>query len=183
MSSDAYLQCHIWLVDSEPAIWRRFCISEQASLATLHGVIQVVMGWQNCHAYEFRIGQDRYTAPKFTISDKHQDATTQTLINCSLQPDSQLLYTYDFRDGWLHRILIEARSPLTPEHPVPTCLAGEQACPPEHSGGVWGYEGMLERLNDPEDPEFEDLLDAIGVDFDPDKFDVKAVNQQLRIFD
>jgi hypothetical protein len=178
-SSVDALECQIGLIDSEPLIWRRFCISERASLARLHTVIQVVMGWKNQHSYEFRLANDRYTDATVSTADQYQDATAYTLADCGLQPGSQLLYLYDFGDGWLHRVVVEARSPLSPESPLPVCLDGEQACPPENSGGVWGYEGLLERLNDPDDPEYEELLDAIGIDFDPDKFDIQAVNQQL----
>ncbi|MEM9769887.1 MAG: plasmid pRiA4b ORF-3 family protein, partial [Cyanobacteria bacterium P01_D01_bin.71] len=45
-------------------------------------------------------------------------------------------------------------------------------------GGVWGYEDLLERLSDPDAPDFEELLDWLG-DFDPEAFDMASVNQRL----
>ena len=60
------------------------------------------------------------------------------------------------------------------------CLAGEHACPPEDVGGVWGYERFLETTGDPDHPEYEDYLEWIGGDFDPEAFDLGGVNAALR---
>ena len=60
------------------------------------------------------------------------------------------------------------------------CLAGERACPPEDVGGVWGYEGFLEAIRDPNHPEHEDYLEWIGGEFDPEAFDLEAINAALR---
>ena len=60
------------------------------------------------------------------------------------------------------------------------CLAGERACPPEDVGGVWGYEGFLEAIRDPDHPEHEDYLEWIGGEFDPEAFDLGAINAALR---
>jgi hypothetical protein len=46
-------------------------------------------------------------------------------------------------------------------------------------GGVWGYEELLEAVSNPRDPrrkEFEEWLDG---PFDPDHFDLEAVNRVL----
>jgi hypothetical protein len=70
---------------------------------------------------------------------------------------------------------------LDPEPGVryPRCLAGKRACPPEDCGGVPGYERMLEILATPEDEEYEDILEWLGDDFDPEAFDMAAVNTEL----
>lgn len=179
MTAAKILRCHVWLIDSEPSIWRRFQISDQATLATLHTVLQRVMGWQDSHLYRFDVKGDRYTDPRSTAREGTFDSTTQPLADFQLQPGTHFIYTYDFGDGWLHRVTVEELLPMTAESPLLTCLEGERACPPEGSGGVWGYEELLERLGDPDDPEYEELLDWIGLDFDPEAFDVDAVNRQL----
>jgi hypothetical protein len=61
------------------------------------------------------------------------------------------------------------------------CLAGENACPPEDSGGVSGYERMLEALADPHHPEHDNYVRWIGRDaFDPAAFDIVAINAALQ---
>jgi hypothetical protein len=48
------LQFKIWLLGISPMIWRRVQVSATMTLRELHGVIQVVMGWEGCVA---QIGQ------------------------------------------------------------------------------------------------------------------------------
>lgn len=180
MPTATVLQFHVWLIDSDPAIWRRFQISHLATLNDLHHVLQGVMGWQNSHLHAFDIGGDRYAPSSPMPLEQTIDSKSQTLANLSLPKETQLIYTYDFGDGWMHLLTVEARLPATDQTALPICLAGERACPPEDCGGVWGYSELLERLDDPDDPEYEDLLDWIGVDFDPNAFSVEAVNQRLR---
>jgi hypothetical protein len=180
MSQTYVLQCHIWLVDSEPPVWRRFQISDQLTLASLHTVLQVIMGWQQSHLYDFEVKGDRYAAPSPMPLTNTLDATTQVLADLQLDEGAKFLYTYDFGDGWLHQITVESKSIVEPQTELLKCLEGERACPPENSGGVWGYEELLERLNDPEDPEYEELLEWIGLEFDPDAFDHQKVNQRLQ---
>ena len=74
------------------------------------------------------------------------------------------------------------RTLATPEeferHPL--CLAGERACPPEDAGGSYGYAEMLEALADPTHDEQESYIEWLGRPFDPEFFDLKAVNDLLR---
>lgn len=180
MATPQIMQCHVWLLDSEPAIWRSFEVSDQISLDDLHGVLQVVMGWEFSHLYDFKIGSDRYAAQFPMPLEGTLDAATVSLASCQLKKGGKFTYTYDFGDGWLHQITIADLSPWNDDAELPRCIEGDRACPPEDSGGVWGYEGLMERLADPDDPEYEELLDWIGLDFDPDRFDVAAVNARLR---
>ncbi|MDB9524408.1 plasmid pRiA4b ORF-3 family protein [Oscillatoria sp. CS-180] len=171
-------QFHIGLLDSDPLIWRRFQIHQQASLNDLHFVIQVVMGWENSHLHAFDIGGDRYADPFPVPLEDTLDSTAITLAELRLKQGTKFIYTYDFGDGWMHQLTAEAITQSAVKPPV--CLAGERACPPEDCGGIWGYEELLERLADPEEPEYEDLLDWVGADFDPEVFSVDAVNRQLQ---
>jgi hypothetical protein len=70
---------------------------------------------------------------------------------------------------------------LDPEPGVryPRCLAGKRACPPEDCGGVPGYERMLGILADPKDEEYEEITELLGEEFDPEAFDLGAVNEEL----
>ncbi len=58
----------------------------------------------------------------------------------------------------------------------PICIAGKRACPPEDCGGIWGYESFLEIINDPDNEEYEVMIEWVGSEFDPEHFDVKEVS-------
>lgn len=55
-----------------------------------------------------------------------------------------------------------------------------RACPPEDSGGVPGYERLLEALRDPDHEEHDDVRRWVGRRFNPETFDLAAVNRKLR---
>lgn len=38
---------------SKPVIWRRTLVSPRTNLGELHHTLQIVMGWQDEHLYEF----------------------------------------------------------------------------------------------------------------------------------
>ena len=71
---------------------------------------------------------------------------------------------------------------MEPEPKVryPRCVEGERACPPEDCGGVWGYAEFLEAIADPKHESHEDMLEWVGGEFDPERFDLDAVNRELR---
>ena len=70
---------------------------------------------------------------------------------------------------------------LAPEPGVsyPRILTGRRACPPEDVGGVWGYEGFLEAIKDPNHSEHDEYLEWVGGDFDPEEFDLADAVQAL----
>ena len=98
---------------------------------------------------------------------------------------STISYKYDFGDNWTHDIVVEAVLPPEDGSELPRCTGGRRAAPPEDSGGVWGYAELLEVLADPNDPEYLDRLDWLGIDdpseFDPTQFDPQAVTERLRL--
>jgi len=59
----------------------------------------------------------------------------------------------------------------------PLCIAGARACPPEDVGG---YENFLEAMRDPEHEEHDQIVTWAGGVFDPEGFDLNAVNRNLR---
>ncbi len=40
-------------------------------------------------------------------------------------------------------------------------------CPAEDCGAIWRYYGLLEALRDPKHPEYEELTEWVGGEFDP----------------
>ncbi|MGB7085161.1 MAG: plasmid pRiA4b ORF-3 family protein [Phormidesmis sp.] len=167
-------QLRIVLADSEPQIWRRILVPADVTLSQLHEILQQVMGWQNLHDYVFQLGSGAAKSP----------CNPQALLRevGAIAIDQPIYYSYDSHSGWLHRIDIETTDIETvadaTREPLPVCVGGALACPPEGSGGVWGYEELLIRLEDSEDPEYIDLIEKYG-DFDPYAFEVAQVNARL----
>jgi len=56
----------------------------------------------------------------------------------------------------------------------------KRACPPEDCGGIWGYSGFLEAIEDVNHPEHDNMLEWIGGEFDSKKFDVESINRELK---
>jgi hypothetical protein len=89
-------------------------------------------------------------------------------------------YVYDMGDSWEHLIQAEKVVDAEPGVRYPRCIAGKRACPPEDCGGPWGYGDFLETIQDPKHERHEELLEWVGGEFDPEAFDVEAVNEELR---
>jgi FAD/FMN-containing dehydrogenase len=54
----------VTLENVEPPVWRTFQIPVSASLDDLHAVLQIVMGWESEHLYDFRAGKRRFSPPE-----------------------------------------------------------------------------------------------------------------------
>jgi hypothetical protein len=114
------------------------------------------------------------------VGSEDEDDTQYTLEQVVTRPGQRFRYTYDFGDGWDHSIVVEKILPAQRGVKYPVCLAGKRACPPEDSGGPWGYEGLLEALRDPHHERHEELTQWAGSDFDPEAFNVNDVNARLK---
>jgi len=47
-----------------PPIWRRIQLGGDTALHDLHRVLQVVMGWEDCHVYQFIIAGTLFAEPE-----------------------------------------------------------------------------------------------------------------------
>ena len=56
-------QIKITLLGTSPPIWRRLLVPANLTLEELHDVLQLAMGWEDCHMHDFRIGQKRFGKP------------------------------------------------------------------------------------------------------------------------
>ena len=61
-------------------------------------------------------------------------------------------------------------------------VKGKGACPPEDSGGLWGYYDKLEILKHPESEGYDELADWMGRDFDPEAFDLKEADRAVSVW-
>ena len=173
-------QIKITLLGSDPPIWRRIQVRGDTPLDRLHDIIQVAMGWTNSHLHQFIVGRTYFGPPDPYYEELElNDETESTLSQITKDEKATFIYEYDFGDSWTHELLVEEIVPPG-EQKYPVCLAGERACPPEDVGGVWGYEGFLEAIRDPDHPDHEDYIEWIGGNFDSEAFDLEAVNAALR---
>ena len=153
-------------------------VHADATLAQLHDVLQVAMGWGNCHLHCFRIGDARYGPVDQGLDLGETDESTVRVAE-ALATSGRGIYEYDFGDSWEHQLLVEKVDVPISRRGVAMCTAGKRSGPPEDCGGVWGYANLLEALADPAHEEHEELIEWIGGGFDPERFDKEAVNAVL----
>ena len=137
----------IELRDVRPAVLRRVQVPGEMSLAELHAVVQVVMGWTDSHLHEFDVDGARYGRPDPDwAADEVGDESGVTLFRIIGQ-GGRMDYVYDFGDGWSHRLTVE--KVLAPEQGVsyPRCVSGRRACLPEDVGGEPGVRRILAAMN------------------------------------
>ena len=180
-AAPAWLQLKIELAWIKPVIWRRIIGPETMTLGKLHDAIQAAMGWCDCHLHEFEIAGERYGIPDpdFDWGVPVRSERRVRLVT-ALSGSKTFRYTYDFGDGWEHRIKVEKVLPPDPALATPLCLAGANACPPEDVGGSPGYLDFVDAVSDPNHPEHDEMLDWCGGSFDPTAFDAQPVNAFLR---
>lgn len=181
--TEQVLQLKITLAGSKPAIWRRVQVRESMHLGDLHRVIQIAMGWQDCHLHLFQVGDRSFSL--FSESDdapaEEEDSRTVSLRSLGLARKGQrFMYIYDFGDDWMHQIEVEGAQAADPNVFYPVCISGEKACPPEDCSGIFGYYDLLEAVKNPRHPEYKEMRQWLGRSFDPELFDLNAVNQRLR---
>src|SRR5262249_54872232 len=56
-------QMKVSLMDSKPPVWRRIQVPADITLAKLHQILQVVMGWTDSHLHQFVVGGKIYGEP------------------------------------------------------------------------------------------------------------------------
>lgn len=125
-----HLSIKITLSHIRPAIWRRFLIVSTDSLADLHLVVQIVMGWTDSHLHEFVKGRERYGVPEEDSPSDMHDESEFRIDQVLKQEKDKLRYTYDFGDGWDHDLILEKIIPFETKIKLPACLKGSRACPP-----------------------------------------------------
>ena len=173
----------ITLDDVTPAVVRLIEVPLSIRLDDLHLVIQVVMGWENYHLYEFRLDDmawgildpdgvftddDPLPAKKATLADLIAGGNT-----------TAFQYAYDFGDGWEHTVVVEAIADADPGVVYPRLVTAEGQCPPEDVGGPWGYAEYLEAINDPQHERHDEMIEWRGPGFDPSAIDAAAIAKEL----
>ncbi len=132
-------QLHVSLVGISPMIWRRLVVSGDSTIADLHYILQIAMGWSDDHLNRFTIHGKYYGVYHpggICFSD---DPSQVRLADLQLRKREKFRYEYDFNDRWCHQIRVEAIAPSDHSLPAPVCLAGKRAAPPEDCGGPGAF--------------------------------------------
>jgi len=113
-----------------PMIWRRVLVRSNSSLADLHEVIQLSMGWEGEHLYAFRLHGKNYGTLD-GVGDR-----CELLSALKLRQNERFLYEYNFLtmfDVWQIEIRFEQSLSLDSRLLYPHCVAGNRSGPPEES--------------------------------------------------
>lgn len=165
-----------------PLIWRRVVLPDNFTLGQLHDVIQVTMGWHNCHMHSFKIGGVYYTSKQMSeMEDMDMERDDLALLRAVAgRPKQKFIYEYDPGDSWEHDVVVEKMFPFDPQAKYPVCLGGARACPPEDCGSFPGYSDIVDALKAPNKTgEQKELLEWMEDGYDPERFDLDAVNRRL----
>ena len=102
----AVYQLKVHLVGISPQICRRVLVRGDTTLAELHHIIQVVMGWENRHLHSFHLWGKDYGLSYAGGTWYADDARRVHLGDFAWQVNDKFTYTYDFGDYWQHGVLV-----------------------------------------------------------------------------
>ncbi|MDO5754210.1 plasmid pRiA4b ORF-3 family protein [Arthrobacter sp.] len=186
------LQLKISIKQASPPIWRRLLVRSDLSLGQLHRIIQASFEWLDYHLHEFRVGG--YPGTVYGVAgagnhfeDPPLDEAATAIGDLLAAERDTIAYTYDFGDDWEHSIAVEKVLPADASVPAVRCTGGRGRGPAEDSGGVWGWSGIVEAVNNPaheEHLEYRDWLGMVpGEHLDPKEFIKDDLNEDLiRLF-
>lgn len=100
-------QLKMVLRDVSPMVWRRVLVRSDTTIASLHHIIQTVMGWDNLYLHRFHIhGKDYGIAYVGGISFADNPHEVR-LERFRLRPGERFLYEYNFFDFWAFEVRLE----------------------------------------------------------------------------
>ena len=173
------IKLKVTLENVKPDVVRELIVPLKTSLGRLHWTLQSAMGWHNCHMHDFRVLASRLSIGDPSMCEVDEDEDNVSIQDLLARGVKKLRYNYDFGDDWKHTIVFGRILNADPDVKYPRCTGGQGACPPEDSGGPWGYMDNLSVLADPKHAEYKETREWMGVSFDPDHFSVDEVNARL----
>lgn len=97
-------QLHIFILGISPMIWRRIKIRSDSTIADLHYIIQIVMGWTDSHLHRFIIHGKHYGIAQIGGMWFSDDPRAVKLSDFGWRMRERFLYEYDFSDNWQHQM-------------------------------------------------------------------------------
>ena len=144
-SATIVYQLRVVLRGVSPLIWRRLLVRSDQTIADLHVVLQVALGWSDEHLNRFVIHGREYGVSHLGGIDFCDDPQQVRLSHFGLRIGERFLYEYDFTDGWQHDVRVEQIRPFEPRRRYPTCTGGRRHVPPEDCGGPWAFLELRQR--------------------------------------
>jgi hypothetical protein len=207
--SIAIYQLRVVLCGVSPLVWRRLLVVSTTSIAELHEILQNAFDWSGEHLHRFLIHGAAYGIPHLGGAAFREDARRVPLSRFRLHCGERFRYEYDFTADWKLDIRLERALPFDPTRALPSCIGGGRAAPPEDCAGAWDYlkrldwhrshlpidelnimaEAMRQFLDSDGDrhaigdlDELREAVDRVKAyqDFQPDRFDRRELNRQLR---
>ena len=142
--------------DVDPPVIRRVEVPLDTRLDKLNVILQVAIGWQNCHPFEFRHGDTVYGLVSSQNEVNPLPAEKATLADLIKLGDT-FDYDYVFGDDWQHTLTVEDVSLAASGTIYPRLVSAEGRCPPADIGGPSGYEVYLRALADPDHIHHEEI--------------------------
>jgi hypothetical protein len=168
----------IELDEVTPRVVRSVEVPVAIRLDDLHFVLQIAIGWQNCHPYEFRVGETAWGLLDRDAEVNPLPAERATLADL-LALARTFKYDYVFGDDWQHTVELETVADAVPGVTYPRLVSAEGRCPPADIGGPSGYEEYLSALADPRHAHHEAMVEWDEPDFDPTRVDATMLSKNL----
>jgi len=185
-------QVKIRLLQISPTIFRRLLIRSDSTIAELHFIIQIVMGWPNLHLHKFVIHGKEYGISYAGGTGFSDDPKQVQLNRFGFRLKERFVYEYNFYDNWQHEIRIENILPLEPKRTYPVCISGTRNAPPDDCGGAWAFMSLtqqypigyvayrvLDILQEKDTKENREELHTLKYWLKAYHFDRQAINQRL----
>lgn len=164
-------------------IWRELIVPEDFRLDEFARALVTAFEWNGSHTWYFELPEQKVfyddpAAPEgvgAAAGTRRFSAADATVGQLLPDTDAILQFAYDMDDNWEMTIslsdTLSADNYLFPV--VPVCTGGSLAAPLEDVGGVDGWLHFCEVMENPDDPDYERLLDWSGLD-DGDDFVLEA---------
>jgi Plasmid pRiA4b ORF-3-like protein len=132
-------QLKIFILGISPMIWRRIKVRSDNTIADLHYIIQIAMGWTDSYLHRFVIHGKDYGIAQIGGISFSDDPKQVKLADLGWREKERFLYEYDFGDYWQHQIRVEKILTSKSNNLESICISGKRACPPEDCGGAWQF--------------------------------------------
>ncbi|WP_445768598.1 plasmid pRiA4b ORF-3 family protein [Rheinheimera sp.] len=178
----AVYQIKVQLKDSKPPIWRNIELMNTVSLAKLHLILQLAMGWDDEHGYEFYQNALRFVPDWVEAGFDTFTANEAQLRDLLQRVNDKMHYDYDFGDNWRHIISLQKILPAQRSNCKTQILKARGACPPEDIGGIHRYNQLREQASDPTSAKHKASCRELGVKsgkWDPDAVNIESLNKLL----
>ena len=179
----------VTIKNTHPPVWRRLQIPAGITFHELNAIIQLAFNWSGYHLYSFEIGNLLIEIPDDIFDDFDYKVinSKRTKVDKYFDKIEKLEYTYDFGDNWIHDIQIENVVESEEKLKNPVCLKAKMASLPEDCGGPWGYEDLLDVINNPKDERYQDMKDWLEQGYsvwydDRTYVDLDEINMELEAY-